>query len=247
MDTTDDPCEILPWDSKFFGFVVARVRPSRISSKTCKEIDQWCIRNGVRCLYFLADSTDSASANIAQDSGFRFVDQRVTLERSLDGPRPAAQPSVRSACDADLDALRAIARESHRDSRYYFDSGFSRERCEALYERWIEASYRGSADFVLTSGPEGSPNGYVTGHLGADQLGSLGLVAVAASAQGTGVGISLVTGALARFHDLGIKQVRVVTQARNVPALHLYARTGFLIKAVQTWYHVWQFGKERSL
>ena len=38
--------------------------------------------------------------------------------------------------------LRELAARSHRGTRFYFDGGFPTERCDALYEAWIERGFR---------------------------------------------------------------------------------------------------------
>jgi hypothetical protein len=80
---------------------------------------------------------------------------RVELERAL-VPAPApVDPRVRPAESRDLPALRAIARTSHHDSRFYCDARFSRARCDALYETWIEKSCQGGAAAVLVADLDG--------------------------------------------------------------------------------------------
>ena len=45
--------------------------------------------------------------------------------------------------------------------------------------------------------------------------------------------------ALAWFSESGVRDVQVVTQGRNRAALRLYQRCGFVIEAVELWYHRW--------
>jgi len=56
-------------------------------------------------------------------------------------------------------------------------------------------------------------------------------VAVEASAAGRGVGRALVDAATARMEALGVRAVKVVTAADNVPALGLYRSCGFTTRA----------------
>jgi dTDP-4-amino-4,6-dideoxy-D-galactose acyltransferase len=142
-----------------------------------------------------------------------------------------------------VEALRHLAAASHRDTRFHFDAHFPRPLCDALYAHWIQASCEGYADAVLVAGPEGAPVGYVTCHLdrasGGVPEGRIGLIGVAESARGQGLGPQLVRQALTWFADHGAASVSVVTQGRNVAAQRLYQRCGFLTRDVHLFYHKW--------
>lgn len=151
----------------------------------------------------------------------------------------AARAVIRPAVPADLAALRAIARVSHRESRFYHDGTFPAARCDLLYETWIEKSCSGYADAVLVTELDERPVGYVTCHRRAAGVGQIGLFAVAPDSQGKGLGGALLAHALGWFAGHGLGEATVVTQGRNAAAQRLYQRCGFLTKAVELWYHQW--------
>lgn len=235
----DDPCELLGWDSEFWGFPVARVTGSRLDPAAADRIDAWCAANEIRCLYFLADAGDPATASAAASSGFRFVDQRVTLRhpgREGGGAvGEAAAVGVRRAESPDLPALRAIAREAHRDTRFYFDGNFPEERCADLYEAWLEKAFASASEHVWVVDEGVGAIGYVTVEV--EPSPQIGLLAVEAAERGAGIGARLVSAALARGSEG--RPMRVVSQGRNVAALRLYEGHGFLTEAVACWYHRW--------
>lgn len=237
-----DLCRLLDWDSEFFGRRIARVTGHRLDAALADDVLAWAKRHAVDCLYFLADADDPATARVAEERGFREVDVRVTLERRLDGRAAAtdsSQVSVRPAVDADRAALRALARVSHRDSRFYHDPGFPTSRCDDLYETWIDTSVTGYADAVLVADHEGTAVGYVSCHLSDAETGVIGLFAVSPAHQGRGAGRALLAAALRWFADHGRRRVTVVTQGRNERAQRLYEAGGFTRHAVQRWYHRW--------
>jgi ribosomal protein S18 acetylase RimI-like enzyme len=221
------------------------VRGGRLTRATLVAIERWVAREGIECLYFLADPGDPETAPLAEESGFRLVDLRVTLERRLggSGPESGAGPlRVRPATTADLPRLRRIAAASHRDSRFYHDRHFDRRRCDALYAGWIETSCADPAGVVLVAAvadPAGPPAGYVTGTIGEDGEGRIGLFAVAADARGRGVGGALIAAVLDWFAGRGAEPVSVVTQGRNVRAQRLYQRFGMRTRSVELWFHRW--------
>jgi dTDP-4-amino-4,6-dideoxy-D-galactose acyltransferase len=244
----DNLCQFLNWDSDFFGYRIARVGPNRLNSGTIEEILKWCKANHIDCLYFLAEADDPDTVNLAEDNSFRFVDIRLTLDKTLE-QNPAAgendaQSIIRPFTPEDVPTLRAIAKASHQDSRFYFDSNFPASRCDALYEMWIEKSCYGYADAVLVADIKGQAVGYISCHLTSQNQGEIGLMGVAANRQGMGLGQKLVNGSLNWFVSQGVTHISVVTQGRNSQAQRLYQRCGFLTRRIQLWYHRWFVSKE---
>ena len=68
----------------------------------------------------------------------------------------------------------------------------------------------------------------------------MGLVAVSGEARGAGVGRAAVTALVAGLSSRGARDVSVVTQGRNAPAIRLYEDTGFRTVSVQLWFHRWR-------
>jgi ribosomal protein S18 acetylase RimI-like enzyme len=248
-------CHLLEWDTAFFGKRIATVDGDYLTPQILAEIDGWCERQRVDCLYFLARADDSRTAELATQGGFRQVDVRIRLDKRLVRPveflesgKGRALPDdgvperwgIRPALARDEDRLAAMARVSHTDSRFFFDPGFSRASCEALYERWIRESCHGYADIVLVAETDFDVGGYVTCHLEeGPEKARIGLLAVAGEARGNGLAQALLRHALTWFQGKGCDVVTVVTQARNVAAQRLYQRTGFLTASVGLWYHRW--------
>lgn len=237
-----DVCRLLDWDSEFFGRRIARVTAHRLTPELVEDVVAWGKRAGAECLYFLADAGDPETVRLAEDHAFRQVDVRLTLERGLDGepaaPWPDGGARVRPAAPADLPALRALARTSHHDSRFYHDPNFPAARCDDLYATWIEKSCAGYADAVLVADHDRAAAGYVSCHLDPDE-GRIGLFAVSAAHQGRGTGRALLAASLGWFAAQGRRRVSVVTQGRNAPAQRLYQHGGFVTRSLQLWYHRW--------
>ncbi len=218
--------EVLEWDSEFWGARVARVEGA--------DADGWASANGVDVAYLLVDGSDAAAAQAAEERGFRVMDVRVELE----APSVRSEQPVRTHGEADVETLRAIARTSHEDTRFYADPRFPRERCDALYDTWIRRSCEGWADVVLVADREGAPAGYIAMHRRGGS-GSIGLIGVDAAARCRGVGEALVRGALDWCARDGLASCSVVTQGRNVAAQRLFQRCGFRTSAVDLWFHKW--------
>jgi dTDP-4-amino-4,6-dideoxy-D-galactose acyltransferase len=241
--STDSVCQYLEWDSDFFGRRIARITVNQLTPQTMARALAWCSAKQIDCLYFLAASDDAATMRLAEEHLFRFVDIRVTLERTLgEGPiteHRASEATVGPCGAEDVEALKAMARTSHRYSRFYYDLNFGEGRCDALYETWIEKSCRGYANVVLVAKLKGKVVGYICCDLLAPEEGRVALFAVGAEAQGQGVGEKLLKESFRWFENKGVKRLMVVTQGRNCKAQRLYQRCGFVTRLVQLWYHRW--------
>lgn len=240
---TTDICQYLEWDSDFFGRRIARLMTNRLSTKTVEQVLHWCEANKIEGLYFLADTNDKRTVELAETHEFRLMDIRLTLERQIDDlsviQKKANHKEIRPSKPEDIPILRAIAKVSHHDSRFYYDLNFPRSLCDNLYESWIEKSCNGYADVVLVAEVQSRPVGYISCHLLKQSDGRIGLVGVDVKTQGKGVGRKLVDKSLAWFAEHDVKRVEVVTQGRNYRAQRLYQRAGFVTKSVQLWYHRW--------
>lgn len=243
MSDPSADCRYLEWDSSFFGRRIGRITGPRLTRIAADRAREWVGRESIECLYYLADSADAESVRAAEDVGFRLVDVRVTLSRALApdewSPTDTPPDEIGPFTPEDVPALRSIARTSHRDTRFYYDPHFPRERCDALYERWIEKSCAGHADAVLVARAQGHPVGYVACHLGPDDTGQIGLIALDATTRGQGLGERLVRASLCWFAGNEARRTTVATQGRNIHGLRLYEKLGFRTDSVQLWYHLW--------
>ena len=232
-------CSVLPWDSEFFGAKIARLAPGRLTTDSLAAALRWCESEHIECLYFLAESDHPETVRLAEAVRFQLVDIRVRLAREATPATPrVAGTSVRLFLERDAEALRAIARAGHRDSRFFADPRFGAGRAERLFETWIERSYRDPACAVFVAEVESAASGYCACHVERGE-GVIGLLAVAPSARGRGVGQDLVASAIAHFRKQGIGRIAVVTQGRNIQGQRLYQKCGFRTDSLMLWYHKW--------
>jgi dTDP-4-amino-4,6-dideoxy-D-galactose acyltransferase len=236
-------CELLEWDTKFFGIRVARVVPSVVTSEDIAAVLAWCEEEAVDCLYFLCDPSHDDSVRLAERAGFHLVDVRLVFAKNLGkadgGTSDRGRVSLRRWHEGDFGALESIAGESYRDTRFWFDRNFPRERVVALYQEWVARSCRGFADEVLVAETDQGVAGFVTCHVDAGDKGRIGLLGVRSEAQGRGVGTQLVAAAATYCVGRGAGRLEVATQGRNLAAQRLYQRSGFVTASMHLWYHRW--------
>ncbi len=233
-------CAFLEWDTTHFGRRIARLESDRLTPAIVDEAFAWCAAERIDCLYFLAVADDAQTTQLTAAHGFQLVDIRMVVKRLVSrGEEFGARESVRSFCNSDLAALKAVARKAHTGTRFFGDPHFDREQCASLYEVWLERSCTGWADAVFTAQFDGVPVGYCTCHLAGNGRGTLGIVGLAEHARGKGLGQQMVSAMLEFHRDHGTERVQIVTQGRNTIAQRLYQRNGFLTESVMLWYHKW--------
>ena len=235
------PIEILPWDSAFFGVRIGRLLLKSPAAEELSEAVHLADRDGVECLYWLVDCGDLLPPGAETSCGFRLVDIRVTFERVLGVRAGEDQPpsGVRRYVPEDLPALVALARESHRDSRFFCDGNFAQERCEALYEEWIRKGCQEGSGTTLVAVENNQPVGYCVCSISQEGAGNIGLIAVDPGWRRTGRGGALIESALDYFRAAGMRTASVVTQGRTTASQRSYQRHGFVTRSIQLWYHRW--------
>ena len=242
LDSAYAFARILEWDSEFFGQRIARVEAAGLVLDAGASVVQWCKHESIKCAYLIVDSNDQKGCDAALAQSFRLVDLRVTLGVSLPpltDETPKSPPVlVRSAMASDINMLKAIARVSHRDTRFYVDDHFDRERCDELYAVWIEKSFLGWAEQVFVAEVADVIAGYITCHSHAG-LGEIGLIGVGDSFRQRGIGLALGVAAGRWFGKVGDNRVSVVTSGRNAAALALYQKLGFRVSFIQYSFHKW--------
>ncbi|MBN2550094.1 MAG: GNAT family N-acetyltransferase [Anaerolineales bacterium] len=243
---TDEPCLFLQWDTDFFGYRIARAAVSALDDQTVKSIYNWCELHRIECLYFLAGAEDRQTIRLAENNGFRLVEIRLNMERSLRAwdpetrPRQAEDVIIRNATPEDVPVCQDIARTSYVDSRYYFDEHFSEEKWQAYYATWIKKSLQGGAELALVAEKDNQVVGYITGVLSKEKPEAMyELTGVRETARKAGVGQELFRAGLDWYVRHGIQYVWLATQGRNVPTQRMVQRNGLITRSCQLYYHKW--------
>ncbi|MDE2636469.1 MAG: GNAT family N-acetyltransferase [Chloroflexota bacterium] len=235
--------ECLPWDSRHFGFRIARARSRRLDIDAYRDLEAACLDQGIECLYFLADAADQSTIENLLSGGFDFVDIRLTFAGRVSDFPPISQSgdvSYRIGKEGDLAALLPIAGDSFTQSRFFVDRRFGSAKAARMYQIWLEKSLTTEyADAVVVAEVAGRAVGFVTCHLREPGDANIGLVGVADSARGFGCAGGMLSYSAQWLSERGINDLHVVTQGRNLSAQRLYQRCGMVTRSVKLWFHRW--------
>lgn len=230
--------DLLEWDSVFFGFPVARVREG-LGLISCAEVAQLMSENGIELLYW------GSPDRLPREWDLCYVGTQVTFEAAI------SQKLLTKSQDAELQIepfperraskeLRMLAYEAGWSSRFQCDARIAPSEFVRLYDTWIDRSCRGeiaSAVFVAKIGEQ--VVGFVTLQ-SQDEVMQVGLIAIAATHRGRGIGSALLRyGGEYGVCD-GCKILRMVTQANNKSAVRLCENLGMKLVRTRHWYHVWR-------
>lgn len=243
MTPSDTSWQLLPWDTSFFGFTVARINKP-LTPDEFKQFQTWHDEQGVRCTYYLCpiDATDAIGEATA--CGFQFVDVRMLLECSKQNQDSvlSVNHSIRKAEADDVPELQKLAMELHRDSRFFADPRFPRDKARELYAMWIKRDSVDPQGLVWVKADSSNKSvGYLSCNVDGEQ-GQIGLFGVADEHQGRGIGSTLLRQGLHWFKQQGCQRIQVVTQGKNTGALGIYTSNGFRIKSMSVWLHHWTSG-----
>ena len=227
-------CEMLDWDSDFFGVKVARITEPVLTSEELTsilaelkhkrvELVYWPSRNECDC-----DEMKRLCGHLVDNKttfviDFRRLDWDALISTDIVEPYSQSMP---------ITDMEDLAVQSGEYSRFAVDPRFPRETFVALYQTWIDRSLRKEiASEVLVIREASRIVGMVT--IGEkDGRGDIGLIAVETKCWGKKYGEKLVRAAQRWFVKNGYLFGQVVTQGKNTPACNLYKKCGYSIERV---------------
>lgn len=178
-----------------------------------------------------------ADVRFLQAAGLRIVDTSVVLEKAID-PHGGLEPETRVAVPADRAAVRRIAREGFRFSRFHLDPTIPNELANQVKEQWVESYVAGRrGDTLVVRTVDGDGAGFLALLVDrAENTLVIDLIAVDSRHRQRGLAADMIRFGESRFP--GIPRVRVCTQIANVPSLRLYAKLGFrLVDSSYVFHH----------
>lgn len=228
--------EHLGWDSNFFNLKIGKCHFDTPTIDSLDKLLEQKKRDRYDLIYIFIDKPNDITLDWLRENGGRLVDEKVVYERSsicnnhsygrieeYDGP-----------C---TDVLLELAIASGHKSRFKADT-LLRCRFEDFYTIWIKKSIdKILADKIFVFKEQSIIKGFVTIKIKED-IGQIGLIAVSEDQRGKGIGGLLIDACDSWLIEQNIKKHQVVTQKQNVGACILYEKKGFIVKEIQTIFHI---------
>lgn len=231
--------EPLSWDSALFGYSVARVLfPSCPSAKDISEVRKFAKKAGYHLVYLAWAGNNPFSE--PQSVGLSHCGVKVEFSQNVGSDTGLIFPQSVVRCVKVNSAIRSLALESGRYSRFFLDGRFRNNEFSTLYEHWINKAFSPDSDRCFACGRENDPDGILTLERERDgKFLRIGLLSVHPRVRRKGVGSALVTAAVATAVAEKAVGLAVATQAENVPACRLYEKNGFTLQYETTIAHLW--------
>jgi ribosomal protein S18 acetylase RimI-like enzyme len=186
--------------------------------------------DGRSLTYSKIDVADTKTAARLTSQGFAVVDVNLTFAHFGDRPATSSGVVVEPARPKHFEALVDIAGRCFRFSRFHLDPRLSGELADRIKREWIRSYVQGRRGVeLLAAVDDGTPVGFLA-VLESGDARIIDLVGVAPEAQGRGAGRALVSAFVDRHSAMG-RELRVGTQAANVPSIRLYESLGFSLVA----------------
>jgi len=230
----------LPWDSDFFGIPMGQLRLENATSASIEDVLDKSLGKNLALLEAFCSAADEQSILALEGCGFHFAGIKAYASRPLGQEEPPfLETDLRfgPARKQDIKDLIAAFGGIYRDSRYYnyrcLDPGKIRE----LYETWIAKAVEGGYDDVcLVLRSRDNPAAFCSLRF-AGETARIGLFGVAEGYRGKGIGLRLMAQVAAWLRPRQFRVISTATQGKNLSALRLYERAGFLLNAMEMCYY----------
>ncbi len=222
---------ISDWDTAHFGFKIGVLNRLCGSDLSARRALRAAANRSVQCVYCSTAVDDDLTV---LDDRFR----RMDVKRHFAVTLPAGTSEWTSAGPEDFQALRIIAGAAFRPlTRFYKDSGFSVDKADELYRRWLDRGKDRDDIRVVAARAEDGVHGFSLVRIG--EVATIELLAVAAPARGRGFGRRLVAESFGAARESGCTEIHVTTEQDNLPALALYQSMGFRERLRDATWHWW--------
>jgi dTDP-4-amino-4,6-dideoxy-D-galactose acyltransferase len=232
---------ILDWDSQFFGYKVAFLKPVKLASDRLNEIISDLAGNDISLIYCFINPDDEISNNSMRNiSGF-LADEKITFFTNIGEEHNFVYSDHIEPYKLNYtsDKLKLLALQSGIYSRFKVDPDFKNDEYRKLYLEWIEKSVKKLISTeILVYYKNNDEKGFVTLDIKEDR-GTIGLIAVDELERGNSIGRELMNAALYFFKANKVNSVEVVTQKANIVACRFYKSLGFEVKSIENVYHIW--------
>lgn len=166
--------------------------------------------------------------------GFRLIETSLQFNKSI-LKTTDSQSGIRFAKSTDRVAIRKIASESFKFTRFHSDDRISRTLADKIKADWAEGFFSGErGEHLVVAEVEGQQIGFLQLLVRATTL-IIDLIAVSQEHQGKGIAKAMIRFAENNIDDIG--EIKVGTQVTNIPSVRMYESIGFKLCRADYVYH----------
>lgn len=232
----------LAWDSAHFDCPCAKVQLTKPLTKQ----EANALFEEAKPFRFVTisnpDQFPENNALLASCSNIIHADTNILLHNPGPGLLPAPIPFSDCVQIADNisvpDALLTLAKNSFIHSRFYADPHISAEKAGGVFENWVKNAQNKEGKYFCICKPDDAPAGFLLFHTENTEA-VIELICVSPAYRGKGVATAMLQ-AFGHFcQDLGIRDLYVGTQERNLQALSVYRKNMYQDEKVTYTFHMW--------
>lgn len=166
--------EILPWDTQFFGYGVARLsgifsleapwqRPKADYRGVVEAVLQKLAKREVKYVSIAVDPRDLPMLRAIGDAGFALIETRYFQHGPVGNPQVSERFAVRTATIDDIPSLSYAASQTINPyDRFHADPFIADDVAARLMEKWVEQSVLGKMADVVIVPDVPNPEAFVT-------------------------------------------------------------------------------------
>lgn len=231
---------ILDWDSKLFGYAVAKIHLAKFNTQLLKEVISSLKLNKVKLAYLFLEYCDPTIVSMLEQFGGKLVDKKVTYMLNIANSELENSPSITSYLNSPItEQLNSLALQSGEYSRFNTDKNFKHDEFKKLYSVWLSKSITGEiSKDVFVYKNNNDIIGFITIEI-KDGKFWIGLLAVDKKYRGKSIGKMLINRCIEEAKKMRYDTIWVNTQGENTIACKFYEKVGFKLLNIQYIYHFW--------
>ena len=227
---------ILDWDSKYFGFIIANLDYSETESIDKKMIDDFAKSKSIRMIQCLCDISDINQINNLEQCGFHFVDMKVDFKKYIKIANNNSCNIIEASVN-DINELKNLASGLYANSRYYHEQ-IPEDKSRLFYQIWIENAVKKTFDDIcFVAKQDDDIEGFITLKYSSPNVARIGLIGVDNKQASKGFGSKLISYSENFLFNKSFNELYVSTQGNNILAQNFYIKNGFRIDSIKNWYY----------
>ncbi|WP_445958146.1 GNAT family N-acetyltransferase [Yeosuana sp.] len=221
------------WDSNFFGYQIGKLALNNPDNFNFEVFEKKS--NPYKLVYVF-------SSKKLKFEHLHLVDTKVTFLKEIEylEDHNTSNIVLFNKNEDDFKVLEELALSSGEYSRFKIDKNFINGEYEVLYKEWIRKSVDKETFLDIIVYKENKHIlGFTTLEGKGQSISNIGLVAVNQKERGKKIGTKLINFTVNHAFIKGFKEIQVITQQDNSPAMSLYEKCGFIISKTEYIYHYW--------